>query len=316
MKNENKTSFYDREAICLRNFEISIEDKGPVWHVCTPGQLSEIIFTEAEDYRFAVSNMAISSAEIGVRIITDQIMSNHIHGLLQCSKMQCLSFLDAYTYRLKKYLNSKDRYVNLKDFRCDNPIPVTDCQMARNEIAYINRNGYVADYRYTPFNYPWGSGSLYFNPYAKAIDGIPYNDIPYLEKRSLTFRRVSDMPEGFMVRNGMILPASYCDYRFGESLFNSAHQYFSMLSKNYESYSEEAKRLGDSCPMVDEEVYSIVKMLSIRDYEIKQPSLLPLEAKLKIARNLHFDYRASNDQIRRILKLAISDINTLFPSDR
>ena len=316
MKNENKISFYDMEAICLRNFEISVEANGPFWHVCTPGQLSEIIFTEPDDYRFAVSNIAISAAETGVRIITDQIMSNHIHVLVQGSRAQCMSFMHVYSYRLKKYLDRKERYISLKDFRCDNPIPITDYKMARNEIVYINRNGYVADYRYTPFNYPWGSGSLYFNPYAKAIEGIPYKDIPYLEKRALTFRRVSDMPEGFRVRNGMILPASYCDYRFGESLFNSAHQYFSMLSKNYESYSEEAKRLGDSCPMADEEVYSIAKMLSIRDYDIKQPSLLPLEAKLKIARHLHFDYHVDNGQIRRILKLALSDINTLFPSNK
>ena len=68
--------------------------------------------------------------------------------------------------------------------------------------------------------------------------------------------------------------------------------------------------------MADEEVYSIAKMLSIRDYDIKQPSLLPLEAKLKIARHLHFDYHVDNGQIRRILKLALSDINTLFPSNK
>ena len=313
MKRENKMSFFDKEAVCLQNFENSVEDRGPFWHVCTPGKLSEIIFTEPEDYRFAVSNMAISAAETEVRVITDQIMSNHIHGLLQGSLVRCRSFMEVYSYRLGKYLARRGRYVNLKEFRCDSPIPVTDYKMARNEIVYINRNGYVADYRYTPFSYPWGSGSLYFNPYAKAVEGVPYADIPFLEKRSLTFRRVFDMPAGYKVRNGMILPSSYCDYRLGESLFSSAHQYFSMLSKNFESYSEESRRIGDSTPLVDDEVYSVVRMLSVRDYDIRQPSLLPPDAKLEIARKLHFDYRADNEQIRRILRLSPSDLDALFP---
>ena len=34
-----------------------------------------------------------------------------------------------------------------------------------------------------------------------------------------------------------VVPYSYCDIKFGMSLFRDAHHYFSMVSKNIESYS-------------------------------------------------------------------------------
>ena len=37
-----------------------------------------------------------------------------------------------------------------------------------------------------------------------------------------------------------VVPYSYCDIKFGMSLFRDAHHYFSMVSKNIESYSEVA----------------------------------------------------------------------------
>lgn len=36
-------------------------------------------------------------------------------------------------------------------------------------------------------------------------------------------------------------------------MFRDAHQYFNLLSKNYEAYSEEARRLGDIVVLTDEE---------------------------------------------------------------
>ena len=36
--------------------------------------------------------------------------------------------------------------------------------------------------------------------------------------------------------------------------------------------------------------------------------------KIELARKLHYDYNASNDILRRVLKLEVSVLNELFPS--
>ena len=44
------------------------------------------------------------------------------------------------------------------------------------------------------------------------------------------------------------------------------------------------------------------------------PAQLSREAKVEIAKTLHYDYNAGNKQINRILKMDINIVNALFPA--
>ncbi len=307
-------SFRDKERLCEQHFEMCRTRYGEFWHICTPGYLSEILFTDEEDFRFAISNAAISAAESGVMVITDCTMTNHIHSLAAGTVQQCRNYLDVYRYRLSKYLDKRGKYISLKGFTCDSPIPVPTLDAVRNEIVYINRNGYVVNSAYTPFSYPWGSGYLYFNPLAREPRGIPYQNAAFTEKRRLSMRRVADMPSSYRYHRGMILPESYVRYDLGEKMFRDAHHYLNLLTRNVEAYSEEAKRLSDTIVLSDEEIYPAARMLSEKRCGVKQPSLLPVEQKIEIARAMVRDYHASGAQVRRIFKLPDELHAQLFPS--
>ncbi len=308
--------YIDSERNCECRFNEIVTKYGRIWHVCTPGNLQEIINVSEEDFKFAVSNTAISAAETGIRILTDAQMDNHIHVLIAGSAEGCQLFIQAYKYRLGKYLENKGRHISLKHFGCDSPIPVDTLEMARNEIAYINRNGFVADRKWTPFTYPWGSGYLYFNPSAQSIKGTCYNNLPFLEKRALSYRRIASMPDCYTVFDGMVLPSGYADVKSGETLFRDAHHYMVAVTRNFEAYSEEAKRLGDRMIVDDEELYNVVKMIGEKEYRMTQPSLLSPSAKIEVAKKLHSDYNATNVQIRRILKLPLETVDALFPLNK
>ena len=307
-------SFGEKERLCERHFYEIRNQFGPLWHICTPGNLTETLFIEDEDFRFAVSNSAISAAESGLTIFTDQIMGNHIHMLGGGAQSQCAAYLECFTYRLEKYSADKGRFLNLNNFRCDNPIEISSLEMMRNEIVYINRNGYLVTPSSTPFSYPWGSGSAYFNQSHFSDPGIPYRDIPFRTKRSLCRKRLFEMPESYRYGQGMILPDSYARVRDGERMFRDAHQYFYLLTRNFEAYSEVSKRLGDTIVLTDEEIYPVARMLGWRDFKVKQLSLLPSDAKIAIARVLRTDYYATSQQIRRVLGLPKDIVQQLFPS--
>lgn len=305
--------FSERERICEITFREAVESSGPFWHVSTPGKLTEIINVTPEDFKFSVSNMAISAFEAGVTVITDNQMENHLHGILGGSQERCETFLEAFRFREARHLASVGREVDLSRFRCDAPIPILDLDTMRREICYVNRNGYVDDFRFLPFSYPWGGGKLFFNPSSQAESGVPYNKISFKEKRALCCRRVVELPECYQVKDGMILPSSYVSYKLGESMFRDAHHYLSLLLKNVEAYCEEAKRMGDSSVLSREEMYPAVQKLCLTEYNVKQPSQLPNEAKLAVARTMHYDFKASNAQIRMILKMTDYEVNSLFP---
>ena len=311
--NDRPLYFGEKERQCEWHFHDIVTRYGQLWHISTPGNLTETLFTGDEDFKFAVSNSAISAAESGLTIFTDQIMGNHIHILGGGTKLQCLNYLEYFTYRLEKYASQQGKFLNLSQFQCDNPIGITSLDMMRNEITYINRNGYLVNPSHTPFSYPWGSGAIYFNHSLHEDPGIPYEEIPFKTKRYLCRRRALDMPAHYRYGNGMILPDSYARYEDGERMFRDAHQYFYLLTRNYEAYSEEAKRLGDAILLTDEEIYPVAKMLAWRDHKVKQPSLLPADAKIVIARTLHSDYHATANQIRRVLGLTKEIVQQLFP---
>lgn len=306
-------SFGEKESLCNFCFDEARDKYGPFWHFCTPGNLTEILNVTDDDYRFSVSNMAISAFESGIVVVTDAHMENHFHGLLGGKKEKCQFFLESFRFRLNRHLLSSGRKVDLRNFKCDSPILIKELEMMRSEIVYINRNGFVNDPRYVPFSYPWGGGSLYFNLFAQRETGVTFNEISFREKRNMLCRRVFDLPAGYQVKDGMILPSSYVDYRLGQSMFHDSHHYLSCLLKNVESYSNIAARYGDPAVLGREEMYPAVSSHCLRKYNVRQPSQLSRDAKLEVARKMHYELKASNAQIRMILGLSEYEVDSMFP---
>ena len=87
-------SFSDREKRCSDHFNALLQRYGGVWHVFTPGISTEVLNLSERDYRFSVSNMAISAEEAGLVVLTDAHMSNHIHALFLGERSGCFRFIE------------------------------------------------------------------------------------------------------------------------------------------------------------------------------------------------------------------------------
>ena len=164
----------------------------------------------------------------------------------------------------------------------------------------------------TPFSYPWGSSNLYFNPMAGQIPGTDYQSLTYREKRAVCGGRIIELPARCEVTGTYLMPRSFCSYKLGEAMFRDAHQYFSAISKNVESYSEVAKRLGDSVFLTDDEMFSTLQHICQKDYNDSRPTMISNEAKIEVAKKMRREYNASAGQIQRMLRLSPSIIAELF----
>jgi REP element-mobilizing transposase RayT len=271
----------------------------------------EIICETEEDYKFAVTVIAIAAALTGVKILTFQVMSNHIHVIVDGLESMCKDFFSEVKRRLRRYRNSSGRFASFEKFEASF-IPIDNLRSMRYEIAYSNRNGYLANPSCTPFSYPWGAGYLYFNPHAFVTDAVPFGDLTRDEKLKMCRSRIPDLPAGYMVKDGLILPQSFCAIKYGESLFRDAHQYFSIVSKNYEAYSEIAKRLGDDVFLTDDEMFAALSMLAKKKYGDGRVTLLPNASKIELAKTMRSDYNASEGQIQRMLRLDRGTVSELF----
>lgn len=301
-------SFSEKESLC----EFRFRERGPLWHLTTPGMFQEVLFINDNDFKYGMSLTAICAAESGVIIIAHTVMGNHVHDIVEGTRQSCILFMSRQRERLQRYLKGQGREVGLSAFECD-PIPITGLKMLRNEIVYVHRNGYVVNPSYTPFSYLWGTGPYYFNPLARTDDGVPFSSLAYKQRREVFHGRIHDLPEGYRFRNGMMYPPSYCDIEAGEMMFRDAHQYFSLLTKNGEAYSEEARRFGDTVVLTDEEMYPAMLAECRKRFGIRKPSELSLKEKVEVAKIMHNDYAASNSQIQRILNLDLQTVNSLYP---
>lgn len=106
---------------------------------------------------------------------------------------------------------------------------------------------------------------------------------------------------------------SFCRIDIGESMFRDARSYFNSLTRNAEAFSQIAQRLKDSVFLTDDEMYAAATMYAEKTYGNRQLTLLTSEQKIQMSKELHFKYNASNQQIRRLLKLDIGILNELFP---
>lgn len=300
----------DLEQYCEYRFTA----EAPFWHLYTDGNKVDIIFSTSEDFRIGMNLMAICCLRCPkVKVITFELMNNHLHIILSGEKQKCIELFDMFKLLLTRCWNRHDKAVCLKHFDCE-LIEITSLHSLRNEIVYVNRNGFIARPDCTPFSYPWGTGAAFFNPFLRMLPSIDYERLTVRQKRNICHSNNTDLPPNkAKVFNDIIIPSSYCHIEEGEAYFRSAHQYFHHLSRKYEAYSEIAKRLHESIFISDEEMYSAVCSLCLKLYNVKSPTLLGAKERIEMAKKMHQDYNASNRQIRNILKLDKNIVETMFP---
>lgn len=301
------TEFYDNEGLCQDVFE----RLGRCWHVWT-NENHEIIFRDDEDFKVGMVIMAMCAMLCpGVKILTFELMSNHIHIVIVGSEADARSLFDTFKKMLRMYFRGEGRLLPLKEFEC-NMRKLEDLSDCRNTIVYVNRNGYVARSDHSPFTYPWGANACFFNLPSYLLYKSSDDMMIWKERRSIAHSHLVDGLHNIVRVNGIVSPWCFCDIRVAESLFRGPAHYFFSLSKNIESNRQIASEIGESMYYTDDELYAWVTAMAFKKYS-SQVKLLSRDAKIDLAKSMHFEYNASNKQIARLLKLDINVVAGLFP---
>jgi hypothetical protein len=303
----DRLSFHEAETIC----EYRFRQFGRCWHLFTPENY-EIIFADDDDFRAGMTLFALCVLSFpNIRILTFEWMNNHLHVTLAGDEADIRSFFRMLSGMLEKYFRNKGRTVSLKSWNYELRA-VNDLKDLRSVIAYNNRNGFLVDEGETPFSYPWGANRFFFNPSAcKEHDASTDRlRVRFIWKEFHT--RAFDRFSGLVMIDGYVSPLAYCCIHEAESLFRSAHQYFHAVSRDLDAQRRITKEFGGRITYTDNEMYSVVSELCRTTYSVGAPTLLPKEAKVEVARKMHFEYNASNKQIARILRIEYGLIPTIL----
>ena len=248
-----------------------------------------------------------------VRVITFELMTNHLHIMAAGDESRLRQMFAQIKKLLMRMGGDEGRTIDWAAFK-PGVRQLTDLADARNVLIYDNRNGFLVNDKYTPFSYPWGANFCYFNPDARKR--FQESSIPSTikDRRSIFHSHISDGIQGLKLLDGYFSPFCFCDIAAGESLFRDAVHYFYMLGKNIESNKEIAKEIGESVSYTEDELYAAVSARCRSEYGTPNPAQIPSEAKISIAKSMHFEYNATLKQIQRMLRLDQSILQSIFGS--
>lgn len=301
-------TFLEKERLCESEFENS----GPFWHLYTDGTRMENIFTSEEEFDIAMAILAVSCVfDPSVQLVTFQLMNNHIHLVLAGERDRCLALFDRFKQHLVKVYGRRKSTIDWTEFQAE-ILSIDDLKALRNEIVYTNRNAFVANPSYTPFNYPWGGGCAYFSTILDLLPTKSVKELGLTKGRRLTHCRDITVLENLRFVGETVHIPSFCNVNLGERMFQDARSYFNSLTRNAEAFSQIAARLKDQVFMTDDEIYAVAQRYAGEKYNCRL-SLLSPESKIQLSKELHFTYNASNQQLRRILKMDINILNEMFP---
>lgn len=302
-------SYSEKERVCEKEFE----QRGSFWHLYTDGTQMGDIFLGEDEMNGGMMILAIAAALTSeVRIITFELMSNHVHMILNGDHEDCIKLFCTFKKRLKKWFQAKDRWIDWSRFEAK-ILKIDSLKALRSEIIYVNRNAFVANTKYTPFSYPWGGGFAYFSPHIYQLPVKRLKELGWGRARELTRYRDLDKITSLSFVNDVAFIPSFCSIDIGESMFHDARSYFYLLTRNAESSRQIAARLKDRVFLIDEEMYAVAVKCSEESYKNNQLGTLKPTEKINLAKRLHFEYNATKQQLRRILKLDIAVLNELFP---
>lgn len=245
-----------------------------------------------------------------VRILTFEIMSNHVHIAAAARRERILAMFDAIRLFLQRFLKGEGRPCSLSDFHADLRALET-LDDVRNVIVYDNRNGFLVDPQHTPFTYPWGANRYYFSPDTCRLAKLESKTISLRARRQISHSRMADAVSGLLSFDGCALPLSFCDVTIGESLFRDASHYFGKVSRAVESNARIAKEIGESVWYTDDDLYSVCLKRCRESYGVALPKQLDSKAKIELAKVLRYDYNAGLKQIQRMLKIEASVLASL-----
>lgn len=295
---------YRREYEC----ESVFHKMGTIFNANTP-ENHPVVFSTDEQFKAGMTILAVCAKMYPeIKIYAFQLMSNHIHLVVGGDRQTIQEFFAYYVERLDRYFDNR---MDFSEFRLK-LFAINDLLYLRNAIAYVNRNGFVVNNGFTPFSYPWGSSPYFFQPLVERYVKLAGKAIGNASLRALMHTKASDKFYCLKIVDGFVSPLEFLNIETAESIFRDAKQYFYLISRKVESYSEVAKSIGEAIYYNDNDLYMAAMKISTENYNCRDPKILPAAEKIELARRLYFDYNAGEKQLQRLISIDANLLKTVL----
>ena len=241
-------------------------------------------------------------------------MSNHVHFVLYGEWKDVKAFIDGLKSRYSKYLHNK---YGTFEFLRRNGVRIGEVS-SLNEglekaVAYTQMNCVAANICLQPTQYQWGTGPLFFS--ASKRSGTRLGDLSKRARIRLFHCCDVDLPSEWLVgKEGYILPESYVDVQFVESLYRTPKR-MNWFLVNSSKAKKRIESSEDNTPAFGDQVVLAALQDLVRSLFRKQrfTDLSPSE-KAESLRQIRFRFSANVHQIARVAGLSYEEAASMLDS--
>ena len=269
------------------------------YQLCTTALQDTLLCKVREDYIFLWNRIAILCTLLDIKVYCICLMSNHFHIILQADPARIDLFFQKLKVQLGRY--HKRKYGTSPAPRLEYKLfPVRDRKAFCQEMAYLLRNPYKARIN-NPVTYPWSCGQIYFSGLRRT--GKRVAEMTFEERLSRLYTRQSLPGEMAVSPEGMILPETFIDTGFAETMFGgSPVLFFDLLKKwNLEDIVHTSHGESVNDPYSDEEIADGIRSICRDVFGNLSPREMDGKALARLTRQVYARYGASRAQLLRLL---------------
>ena len=281
------------------------------WFATTDHLTKQIWFKDDEDFKMGMNLVAILAVALSVNVIAFVLMSNHVHFVFCCSHEQAERFMKEYKRRYSQYMHNKYGIKELLRKVCVKIEPIDGMDESIEWcIAYIQMNPVAAGICLEASGYPWGTGNCFFK--VTSTKGRKIGSFSERSRRKMLHSHVELPPHFFVNEDGYILPESYVDLDFVETVFRTP-QRMNFFLRN----SSKAKRRLDAGDQAlpafrDQVILSAIPDLCNSLFHKTNVKELTEDEQAELLKQLRFRFSANVNQLCRVSGLSYEAVTNLL----
>lgn len=290
------------------------------FHLCSDGKESRDFITSNKDFVAAMNIIAVCAANTEASVIAFSLQDTHYHFLLYGEMTECIRFRDTLEKTYRHYVSASRKDTG-NAVPAGELYPIGDNDYLMNAAIYTIIQPTKDKKPVMPFDYPWGSGSLYFrcrnhihiwhlDDEGNTLQEITFGSLTSTEKRKTLHSHSLSIPEHWLICGGIILPQNYVDITLFESIFKTHNCYRVFLGNSSKKEEEILMRMAQykGITIEDTEARRLGSDTSKEMFGTSFPRRLTPHQKIKLAQNLHRKHNISYRQIASIVNLPEDEI--------
>lgn len=289
------------------------------YHLTGDGAVIKHFIDGDIDYRAAFNLIAVCAFHAGVVVVAFCLEDTHPHILLYGTYDACLKFKllfeSSYLHHVAR-TRSSSAGMNL-DLDL---IVISDNDHLMNAGTYTIVQPTKDGKNIMPYDYRWGTGSMYFRPkhhssiWCLDEDGIYQKPVPAKEVGARQLRAICcsrmTIPGDWLICNGLILPDNYVDVALYESIYRTANCFRTFLSAGRKQQQEIQQQLAAyrGVAFEDAEAKELCGNCCQQLFGFRDIRRLNSQQRLNLAQQLWRQFRLSRRQLATLVRLPYMEI--------